>query len=105
MAASTASAEPVSDKSDKSDKKDDMETLREDLDALRADLSKLSKHLGGTVRAKAKAASDQAWSAKSSAEEAAKEQIDRIEKEVEAHPWRALGIAVAVGFVLGRIVK
>ena len=102
MASSTQSAEPASEKSDN---KDDMAALREDLDALRADLSKLSKHLGGTVRAKAKAATDQAWSAKSSAEEAAKEQIDRLEKEVEAHPWTALGIAVAVGFVLGRIVK
>lgn len=96
MASSTESA---------SDKKDDVAALREDLDALRADITKLSKHLGDTVRSKAKAASDHAWSAKSSAEEAAKEQFDRLEKNVEDHPWTALGIAVAVGFVLGRIVR
>lgn len=96
MATSTGSA---------SNAKDDVASLREDLDALREDISKLTKHVGDTVKSRAKAATDQAWSAKASAEDAAKAQIERLEREVETHPWTALGIAAAIGFVLGRIAR
>lgn len=94
---STGNGSPTA-KSDFDALKNDMKALRADLAALLADTSKLAQEKAKDVGAKARGVADDAG-------EKAGEYRDAIEDKVREHPFAAVGIALAAGFILASLSR
>jgi ElaB/YqjD/DUF883 family membrane-anchored ribosome-binding protein len=80
--------------------KTDLDTLKNDMKALREDLATLLKDTGAFASAQAKVAGEKGRALADDAGEKAVEYRDAVADKVREHPFAALGIALAAGFVL-----
>ncbi|MDP3740536.1 MAG: DUF883 C-terminal domain-containing protein [Hyphomonadaceae bacterium] len=83
--------------------KTDFEALKNDMKALRADLAALLKDTGAIASEEAKRAAARAGKVADSARDQATEYKDVLEDKVREHPFAAVGIALAAGFVLAAL--
>lgn len=85
--------------------KADIDTLKADMKALREDLATLLKDTGSVASAQAKAAAQRAQQLAGDAGEKAIEFRDAVGDKVREHPFAALGIALAAGFVIASLSR
>jgi ElaB/YqjD/DUF883 family membrane-anchored ribosome-binding protein len=85
--------------------KTDFEALKNDMKALRADLAALLKDTGVVASEEAKRAAARAGKLSEGARDQASEYKDVIEDKVREHPFAAVGIALAAGFILAAITS
>ncbi|MFT3723657.1 MAG: DUF883 C-terminal domain-containing protein [Hyphomonadaceae bacterium] len=83
--------------------KTDLETLKNDVKALRADLAALLKDTGAIAAEQAKAAAARGRAMAEDAGEKAVEYRDAVADKVREHPFAAVGIALAAGFVIASL--
>ena len=83
--------------------KADIDTLKSDMKALREDLATLLKDTGNVASQQAKAAAARAKEMAGDAGEKAVEFRDAVGDKVREHPFAAIGIALAAGFVLASL--
>jgi ElaB/YqjD/DUF883 family membrane-anchored ribosome-binding protein len=85
--------------------KTDFEALKNDMKALRADLAALLKDTGVVASEEAKRAAARAGKLAEGARDQASEYKDVLEDKVREHPFAAVGIALAAGFILAAITS
>lgn len=96
--------------------REDIETLKEDLKRLRSDVSETARHAAqaardGAQQAKARAgqaydyAKEKAGEAYEVARDRAKDASHRVERNIEDHPFMAVGIAFGAGVLLGVLLR
>lgn len=85
--------------------KTDFEALKNDMKALRADLAALLKDTGTLAGEEAKRAADRARGLADTGVRQAEEYKDVLEDKVREHPFAAVGIALAAGFVLAALTS
>ncbi len=85
--------------------KTDFDTLKNDMKALRADLAALLKDTGALASEQAKAAAERAKVMAEDAGEKAGEYRDAVADKVREHPFAAVGIALAAGFVIASLAN
>ena len=85
--------------------KTDFEALKNDMKALRADLAALLKDTGVVAGEEAKRAAARAGKLAEGARDQASEYKDALEDKVREHPFAAVGIALAAGFILAAITS
>jgi len=85
--------------------KTDFDALKNDMKALRADLAALLKDTGAIASEEAKRAAGRAGKIADEARDQASEYKDVIEDKVREHPFAAVGIALAAGFVLAALTS
>ncbi len=85
--------------------KTDFEALKNDMKALRADLAALLKDTGVVAGEEAKRAAVRANKLAEGARDHASEYKDALEDKVREHPFAAVGIALAAGFVLAALTS
>ena len=85
--------------------KTDIDTLKNDMKALREDLATLLKDTGAFASAQAKVAGDKSRALAEDAGEKAIEYRDAVADRVREHPFAAVGIALAAGFVLASLTN
>jgi ElaB/YqjD/DUF883 family membrane-anchored ribosome-binding protein len=83
--------------------KTDLETLKNDVKALRADLAALLKDTGAIAAEQAKTAALRGRAMAEDAGEKAVEYRDAVADKVREHPFAAVGIALAAGFVIASL--
>ena len=83
--------------------KTDLETLKNDVKALRADLAALLKDTGALATEQARAAAAKGRAMAEDAGDKAVEYRDAVADKVREHPFAAMGIALAAGFVLASL--
>ncbi len=83
--------------------KTDLETLKNDMKALRADLAVLLKDTGALAAEQAKVAAAKGRALAEDAGDKAVEYRDAVADKVREHPFAAVGIALAAGFVLASL--
>jgi ElaB/YqjD/DUF883 family membrane-anchored ribosome-binding protein len=85
--------------------KTDFEALKNDMKALRADLAALVKDTGTIASQEARKAGERAGRMANDAGKQALEYRDAIEDKVREHPFAAVGIALAAGFVIAALTS
>jgi ElaB/YqjD/DUF883 family membrane-anchored ribosome-binding protein len=85
--------------------KTDFEALKNDVKALRADLAALLKDTGSVAGEEAKRAAARASRLAEGARDQASEYKDALEDKVREHPFAAVGIALAAGFILAAMTS
>jgi ElaB/YqjD/DUF883 family membrane-anchored ribosome-binding protein len=85
--------------------KTDFEALKNDMKALRADLAALVKDTGVVASEEAKRAAARAGKLAEGARDQASEYKDALEDKVREHPFAAVGIALAAGFILAAMTS
>ncbi|MEZ6031376.1 MAG: DUF883 domain-containing protein [Hyphomonadaceae bacterium] len=85
--------------------KADIDTLKSDMKALREDIATLLKDTGSLASQQAKAASVRAQQMAGDAGDKAIEFRDAVGDKVREHPFAALGIALAAGFVIASLSR
>jgi ElaB/YqjD/DUF883 family membrane-anchored ribosome-binding protein len=85
--------------------KTDFEALKNDMKALRADLAALLKDTGAVASDEAKRAAARAGKLAEGARDQASEYRDALEDKVREHPFAAVGIALAAGFILAAMTS
>ena len=85
--------------------KTDFEALKNDMKALRADLAALLKDTGVVASEEAKRAAARASKLAEGARDQASEYKDALEDKVREHPFAAVGIALAAGFILAAMTS
>jgi ElaB/YqjD/DUF883 family membrane-anchored ribosome-binding protein len=85
--------------------KTDFEALKNDMKALRADLAALVKDTGVVASEEAKRAAARAGRLAEGARDQASEYKDALEDKVREHPFAAVGIALAAGFILAAMTS
>jgi ElaB/YqjD/DUF883 family membrane-anchored ribosome-binding protein len=85
--------------------KTDFEALKNDMKALRADLAALVKDTGAIASNEARKAGERAGRLANDAGKQALEYRDAIEDKVREHPFAAVGIALAAGFVIAALTS
>jgi ElaB/YqjD/DUF883 family membrane-anchored ribosome-binding protein len=85
--------------------KTDFEALKNDMKALRADLAALLKDTGVVASEEAKRAAARAGKLAEGARDHASEYKDALEDKVREHPFAAVGIALAAGFILAAMTS
>ena len=85
--------------------KTDFEALKNDVKALRADLAALVKDTGAVAGEEAKRAAARANKLAEGARDQASEYKDALEDQVREHPFAAVGIALAAGFILASMTS
>lgn len=85
--------------------KTDFDTLKNDMKALREDLATLLKDTGAFAASQAKVAGDKGRALASDAGDKAVEYRDAVADKVREHPFAAIGIALAAGFVLASMSR
>jgi len=83
--------------------KTDFEALKNDMKALRADLAALVKDTGAIASEEARKAGQRATKMAEGAGKQALEYRDAVEDKVREHPFAAIGIALAAGFVIAAL--
>jgi ElaB/YqjD/DUF883 family membrane-anchored ribosome-binding protein len=83
--------------------KTDFEALKNDMKALRADLAALVKDTGAIASEEARKAGQRASKMAEGAGKQALEYRDAVEDKVREHPFAAIGIALAAGFVIAAL--
>jgi ElaB/YqjD/DUF883 family membrane-anchored ribosome-binding protein len=83
--------------------KTDLETLKNDMKALREDLAVLLKDTGTLAAEQAKVAAARGRALAEDAGEKAVEYKDAVADKVREHPFAAVGIALAAGFVIASL--
>lgn len=83
--------------------KTDFDTLKNDMKALREDLATLLKDTGALAAQQAKAAGAKGRELAEDAGEKALEYRDAVADKVRAHPFAAIGIALAAGYVIASL--
>ncbi len=83
--------------------KTDFDALKNDMKALRADLAALLKDTGAVASEEARRAAAHAGKLAEGARDQASEYKDALEDKVREHPFAAVGIALAAGFVLAAL--
>jgi ElaB/YqjD/DUF883 family membrane-anchored ribosome-binding protein len=83
--------------------KTDLETLKNDVKALRADLAALVKDTSTLAAEQAKVAAAKGRALAEDAGEKAVEYREAVADKVREHPFAAVGIALAAGFVLASL--
>ena len=77
---------------------------QEQLDSLRKDFSEVTKTLKDMTRAYAKDSQDQMKEAADQVGKQAKESYNKVQGEVETHPYTSMAVAFGVGLILGKIL-
>jgi ElaB/YqjD/DUF883 family membrane-anchored ribosome-binding protein len=85
--------------------KTDFEALKNDMKALRADLAALLKDTGAIASEEAKRQAARASKLAEGARDQASEYKDALEDKVREHPFAAVGIALAAGFVIAALTS
>jgi ElaB/YqjD/DUF883 family membrane-anchored ribosome-binding protein len=85
--------------------KTDFEALKNDMKALRADLAALVKDTGAVASEEARKASERAGRMAKDAGKQALEYRDALEDKVREHPFAAVGIALAAGFLVAALTS
>jgi len=85
--------------------KSDFEALKNDMKALRADLAALVKDTGALASEEAKRQAVRAGKLAEDARDHASEYKDVLEDKVREHPFAAVGIALAAGFVVAALTS
>lgn len=85
--------------------KTDFEALKNDMKALRADLAALVKDTGAIASEEAKRASERAGRMAKDAGKQALDYRDAVEDKVREHPFAAVGIALAAGFIIAALTS
>jgi ElaB/YqjD/DUF883 family membrane-anchored ribosome-binding protein len=85
--------------------KTDFDTLKSDMKALREDLATLLKDTGSFAAQKAKDASTKGKELASDAGEKAIEFRDAVGDKVRQHPFAAVGIALAAGYIIASLSR
>lgn len=85
--------------------KSDFDALKNDMKALRADLAALLQDTGKIAQDEARKVGARARSVAEDAGEKAGEYRDALEDKVRDHPFAAVGIALAAGFVLASLAR
>lgn len=83
--------------------KADLDTLKSDMKALREDLATLLKDTGSLASNQAKAAASRAKELAGDAGEKAVEFRDAVGDKVREHPFAAIGIALAAGYIIASL--
>ncbi len=83
--------------------KADIDTLKSDMKALREDLATLLKDTGTVASHQAKAAAARAKEMAGDAGEKAVEFRDAVGDKVREHPFAAIGIALAAGYIIASL--
>src|SRR5690349_5681573 len=83
--------------------KADIDTLKADMKALREDLATLLKDTGTVASQQAKAAATRAKAMAGDAGEKAVEFRDAVGDKVREHPFAAIGIALAAGYIIASL--
>lgn len=83
--------------------KADIDTLKADMKALREDLATLLKDTGTVASQQAKAAAARAKAMAGDAGEKAVEFRDAVGDKVREHPFAAIGIALAAGYIIASL--
>lgn len=96
---------PSSSSSNGTPGKADFDTLKSDMKALREDLATLLKDTGTLAAQQAKVAADRGRAMADDAGEKAIEYRDAVADKVKQHPFAAVGIALAAGFVLASLSR
>jgi ElaB/YqjD/DUF883 family membrane-anchored ribosome-binding protein len=85
--------------------KTDFDTLKNDLKAVREDLATLLKDTGNLAAQQAKVAADKGRELASDAGEKAIEYRDAVADKVREHPFAAVGIALAAGYLIASLSR
>lgn len=85
--------------------KTDFDTLKSDLKAVREDLATLLKDTGNLASQQAKIAADRGREMASDAGDKALEYRDAMADKVREHPFAAVGIALAAGFLIASLSR
>ncbi len=85
--------------------KTDFDTLRNDLKAVREDLATLLKDTGALAAQQAKAAAEKGRELASDAGEKAIAYRDAVADKVREHPFAAIGIALAAGYLIASLSR
>lgn len=85
--------------------KSDFDALKNDMKALRADLAALLQDSGKIAQEQVKAVGAKAKGVADDAGEKAGEYRDALEEKVREHPFAAVGIALAAGFILASLSR
>jgi ElaB/YqjD/DUF883 family membrane-anchored ribosome-binding protein len=85
--------------------KTDFEALKNDMKALRADLAALVKDTGTIASEEAKRARERAEQMAEDAGKQALQYRDALEDKVREHPFAAVGIALAAGFMIAALTS
>ena len=87
---------------------DDLEAVKEDLAQLRDDFAQLSSNtasqVGGRLKDRAAQRIGQLRDAYGAAKEKGGRALDSTTAQIEDHPWTAVGIAIGIGLLLGRMM-
>jgi ElaB/YqjD/DUF883 family membrane-anchored ribosome-binding protein len=83
--------------------KTDFDALKNDMKALREDLAALLRDTGAVAQEEAKRAAERAKGLADQGVRQAEEYKDVIEDKVREHPFAAVGIALAAGFILAAL--
>lgn len=83
--------------------KADFDTLKADMKALREDLANLVRDTGSLAAQQAKAAAEKGRALASDAGEKAVEYRDAVADKVKEHPFAAIGIALAAGYLIASL--
>ncbi|MDZ4759759.1 MAG: hypothetical protein SGJ21_01635 [Alphaproteobacteria bacterium] len=83
--------------------KSDYDALKNDIKALRADLSALVQDTGKVAGEEAKRQAEKARMLADSAGKQMTEYRDVVEDKVRDHPFAAIGIALAAGFIVASL--
>lgn len=89
------------------DVREDIDSLRDDMEALRGDLARLIETLGGQasrkVRSEADAVRDRVERLVEDVERRGRDELHKVESQIEARPMTSLAMAFAVGLIFGRM--
>lgn len=85
--------------------KTDFDTLKNDLKAVREDLATLLKDTGALAAQQAKVGADKARALADDAGEKAIEYRDAVADKVRDHPFAAIGIALAAGYLIASLSR
>lgn len=85
--------------------KSDFDALKNDMKALRSDLAALLQDTGKIAQEEAKKVGARATKVAEGAGKQAGEYRDALEDKVREHPFAAVGIALAAGFILASLSR
>lgn len=85
--------------------RNDLEAIKADLAQLRGDLKDLTRDLGSVAREQVASAKDRMTDAAGKAYEKGKDAAHSADQVVREHPWAAVGVAFAVGLMLGAVLR
>ena len=89
------------------DVREDLDALKGDMEALRGDFARLIETLGGKAshkaRSEAEAVRERVERLAEDVERRGRDELNKVESQIEARPMTSLAVAFAIGLIFGRM--